>query len=275
MSNNPHEQLLVRRIHAALQSKAYNIAPGELIAVWPWGSRLWGTHTRNSDHDTVVLHAAPHGIRCGATIAPGIDARIESAVSFIDQLVVVGDITAWFVLLLPHNGATIVDVNVAAFAAFRSKALAACGHRFDVSRVLGDLVETLGKDEARAVKLFDGGDVAKAAKICKHSCRLVKMFQLVCALLLVSDHSKANGNAPPAAAASARPNLPTAAAAVATSAPGASRSSAAFAPNAVLDMSDVTGVEADVVAFFQAVAQRGDDGNVAAIYGALRAMVPR
>jgi hypothetical protein len=253
---------VMRRLSAALSSKAYDIAsPAELIGVSLWGSRLWGTATKTSDYDLVVIHrsAAHPDRRFGATICPGIDTKVESAQTFAEQVCSENDVAAWLTLLLPLE-AWIYRAPL--FDAFCASVLKAAGGRPNLERMRSKLHETILHDRARAIKQVgpdgDGGveGARKARKIAVHSLRLVA------GAILVWRACGVTGAAAPATAAAAPP---------------------AFAkrqPQSVvvaLTMSDLCAVQVDVVdAFFDSLAERGINcGDMEAVFDEITARLPQ
>lgn len=101
------EALAVKRIFACLSNPSggcrLRSATDDVVAIVKLGSRLWGTFRPSSDFDCLVIHDnndSNKSVRhVGATIARGVDVRMESVESFVEQMLC-GSVRCWLAFLL-------------------------------------------------------------------------------------------------------------------------------------------------------------------------------
>lgn len=290
-----NDELVLKRLFAALgNTNSYNIkCPDELIVVFRWGSRLWGTATHSSDNDLVIIHTSSSSSSFGATVCAGIDVKAMSAFHFEESILAEHDVFMWLPLLLPVNKRAMLFCNEQKFLALKSKILksaSAAGTSnnngangfsptaiIKIDCMMNKLAQTLKQDEARATKNAEGGAAKKAQKIVLHSYRLVRAVELVMEAAGMSAKNRAPNASDDDQVDDDTRGSSAAAAAVTASSPTRQKQQrqhgksdiVAVGVHTVIDMDHLRALQDGVHDFWNGLAEQDSSDDYAAIYHAL------
>jgi hypothetical protein len=255
-AESSEDALVVKRLFAAMSNtSSYNVrAPDDYVVVFRWGSRLWGTHTKASDHDLVVVHCAPHGNTIGASPCAGIDVKAVGAERLLEAVAAENDVAYWLPLLLPPEAALYCDARK--WAALKQRILKAAPQP-NLDGMLATLHATLAADEARAAKNAQQQQATKARKIVLHSLRLCLAVSLV---IKATTPTQSAPPPPPTAAASA--------AAASKAKKGAAAAAASAPPSYVVPLAEIHQVQEAVEAFMAEV----EDDDLGEVYKKMRSI---